>query len=178
MDDRSPEVLQARIQKLFLQNAVALRGFILGLVRQPEAADDVLQEVFVVVSQQAVVFRPDGNFLAWARGIARNKVFDYYRRNRSAPRLVDEELLELLAIAAEERVDEWAERRAALAQCIQQLAPRARQILELRYADQPFAPPQIADRLGWTVNAVHVALTRARKFLQECTRHALVAREV
>jgi len=178
MDDRSPEVLQVRIQKLFLQNAVALRGFILGLVRQPEAADDVLQEVFVVVSQQAEAFRPDGSFLAWARGIARNKVFDYYRRNRSAPRLVDEELLELLAVAAEERGDEWAEKRAALARCIQQLAPRARQILELRYADQPFAPPQIADRLGWTVNAVHVALTRARKFLQECTRHALIARGV
>jgi len=178
MDDRSAEAAQTRIQKLFLQNAVALRGFILGLVRQTEAADDILQEVFVVVSQQAETFRENGNFLAWVRGIARNKVFDFYRRNRSAPRLVDDELLEMLAIAAEERVDEWEERRAALARCIQQLAPRARQILELRYADRPFAPPQIADRLGWSVNAVHVALTRARKFLQECTRQSLRTREV
>lgn len=168
----------ALIQKLFLQNAVALRGFILGLVRCPETTDDLLQEVFVVVTQQASDFRKDANFLAWARGIARNKVYDHYRRTQTAPRLVDDELLELLAVAAEERVDEWAERRVALAKCIGQLAPRARQILELRYADKPFAPPQIADRLGWSVNAIHVALTRARKFLQQCTKNELAPGEV
>jgi DNA-directed RNA polymerase specialized sigma24 family protein len=64
-----------------------------------------------------------------------------------------------------------------LAACIQQLAPRARQILELRYAEEPAAPPEIARRLAWTVEAVHVALSRARKFLQECTRRRLAAAE-
>ena len=76
-----------------------------------------------------------------------------------------QELLEVMADSAGQADDIWEDRRAALAECIQQLAPRARQILELRYADTPVAPPEIAQRLTWTVNAVHVALARARKFL-------------
>ena len=69
--------------------------------------------------------------------------------------------------------DVWEEKRAVLAVCIKQLAPRARQILEMRYADEPASPPEIARRLSWTPSAVNVALARARKFLQECTRRRL-----
>jgi len=166
------------VQKLFLQYAPALRGFILGLVRDPDASDDILQEVFVAVARQAAAFRPDGSFLAWARGIARNKVRDHFTRVRMAPRRFDDTLVDVLATAAERREDMWEERRAALKRCIRQLAPRARQILELRYAEEPLTPLQIALRLAWTVNAVHVALARARKFLQQCTHGVLSGQEV
>ena len=87
------------------------------------------------------------------------------------------EVLELLTASAGQQDDAWEERREALAGCIQELAPRARQILELRYAEKPASPPEIAERLAWTVNAVHVALARARKFLQDCTRRRLSAGE-
>ena len=167
--------LTMTVQKLFLQNAAPLRGFIFGLLPDRAAADDVFQEVFVTVTQRAADFRTDSPFLPWARGIARNKVLEHCRRVRSRPHLFADNLLEQLAVAAEERDDGWQERRTALAVCIQQLAPRARQILELRYAEEPLAPPVIAERLAWTVNAVHVALTRARKFLQECARRSLAA---
>lgn len=163
----------ATVQRLFLQNAAPLRGFILGLLADRGSADDVFQEVFVTATQRAADFRPEASFLAWARGIARNKVLEHYRRSRSGPCLFSGDLLEALAVAAEERDDGWQERRAALAGCIRELAPRARQILELRYAEQPLAPPMIAERLAWTVNAVHVALARARKFLQECAERSL-----
>jgi hypothetical protein len=39
------------------------------------------------------------------------------------------------------------------------LAPRAREIVELRYCHEHLAPPAIAERLQWTANAVHVALS-------------------
>lgn len=161
------------VQKLFMQHAAPLRGFILGLLGNREEANDVFQEAFLAATRSADTFRPEGNFLAWARGIARNKVLEHFRKSRRLPQLFDEQLLGLLADSAGQQDDLLEERRAALADCVERLAPRARQILDLRYADQPVAPPGIAERLGWTVNAVHVALTRARKFLQECTRRRL-----
>ncbi len=165
------------VQKLFLQHAAALRGFILGLLAERDASNDVFQEVFLTVTRNAGQFRRGDNFLAWARGIARNKVLEHYRKCQRLPRLFDDELLETLAASAGQQDDVWEERRAALTDCIQQLAPRARQILEMRYADQPVAPPKIAERMSWTVNAVNVALARARKFLQECTRRHLAGGE-
>lgn len=165
------------VQKMFLQHASALRGFLLGLLGDREAANDVFQELFLTVTHRAAQFQPEGNFLTWARGIARNKVLEYYRKCRRRPQLFDDELLEILAASAGQQDDLWEQRRAALTACIQQLAPRARQILEMRYAETPMPPPDIAQRLAWTVNAVHVALARARKFLQECTRRRLATGE-
>lgn len=165
------------VQKLFLQHAAALRGFILGLLADRNTANDVFQEVFLTVTRRAEQFRPEGRFLAWARGIARNKVLEHFRRCRHLPQPFDDDLLEVLTASAGQDDSLWEERRTALAGCIQQLAPRARQILEMRYADTPAPPAEIAQRLAWTVNAVHVALARVRKFLQDCTRRRLAAKE-
>jgi RNA polymerase sigma-70 factor (ECF subfamily) len=164
------------VQALFLQHAAALRGYLLGLLNDRELAQDLFQELFLTVTRIAESFRPDGNFLAWARGIARNKVLEQFRRGKLLPVPFDAELLEMLADTADEEADLWEDRREVLSDCIQQLAPRARQILELRYAEKPLAPPEIAEQLGWTTNAVNVALSRARKFLQECSQRRLQAR--
>jgi RNA polymerase sigma-70 factor (ECF subfamily) len=160
------------IEALFLKHAVSLRGYLLGLLADRSAADDVFQEVFLTVVRRAEDFRRDGDFLAWARGIARNKVRELYRRQkRSFP--FDEQLLEVLADAAEEHEPRLDRQRESLARCLDRLSPRARQIVDLRYAERPLSPPEIAERLAWTTGAVHVALSKARAFLRDCTQHML-----
>jgi len=167
----SPEL---RVQALFLQHASLVQGFIYGLVGDRAAADDLFQETFVAVAQNANDYDQSRDFLAWVRGIARNKVLEFWRRRGSSPRLVPEEILEeMIAVAEQYDLADWQARRAALARCLEQLAPRARQIVELRYAEIPVWPAAIAKQLGWTVNAVNVALTRARSFLQDCTARTL-----
>ncbi len=168
--EKSPTIV---VQRLFLQHTAPLRGFLFGLMADRAAVDDVLQEVFMTVMQRAAAYDQDRDFFAWARGIARNKVLEYARTRTVAPLLLTDDLLEVVAVAGEEVTDQWAEQRAALAACIAKLAPRARQILEWRYAEEPLGPAQIATRLAWSVSAVNVALSRARKFLQECTRRVL-----
>ncbi len=165
------------VQRLFLQHSARLRAFLHALVLDRGAAEDLFQETFLTVTRKAEEFHSDGDFLAWARGIARLNVLEYFRKNSRQPRLIGEDMLEALAVAAGDSDDTWEERRSALAGCIQELAPRARQILEMRYAETPVSSPEIARRLAWTVGAVHVALTRARKFLRECTRRRLAAGE-
>lgn len=166
------------VQTLFLQHAAAVRGFVLGLVADRAAADDIFQDVFLTVAQKEAEFDRSRNFVAWVRGIARNKVLEHHRRQRTKALLLDEQLLELVAESAEKVCDGVELRREALARCMERLAPRAREIVDLRYAEQPLAPPELARRIGWTTNAVNVALTRARAFLRECTRQVLASGEV
>lgn len=166
-----------QVQRLFLRHGGVLRGFILGLLPDHNRAEDVYQEVFLTITKKAEDYRAGSNFLAWARTIARLKVLEQFRSSQTGPHLLDPEALDAVAETAEEFDDNWAERRAALARCLNQLAPRAREILELRYSEELLPPPEIAARLSWTVNAVNVALSRARKFLQECTRRRLAVKE-
>ncbi len=162
---------------MFLRHAGILRGFILGLLPDHDRSEDVFQELFLTITRKAEDYRPGTNFLAWARAIARLKVLEQYRSTQAGPHLLDPDALDAVIASAEELDDSWADRRAALAQCLDQLAPRAREILELRYCEDCLPPPEIASRLSWTVNAVNVALSRARKFLQECTRRRMATKE-
>lgn len=174
--DVNPATVE-EVQRLFLRHAGVLRGFILGLLPDHNRAEDVFQELFLTITRKAGEFCSGTNFLAWARSIARLKVLEQLRAQQNVPHALDPETLEVLLLAAEEAEDRWDERREALAHCLKQLAPRAREILELRYSDDFLPPPAIAARLSWSVNAVHVALSRARRFLQECTRRRLAVKQ-
>jgi RNA polymerase sigma-70 factor (ECF subfamily) len=166
------------VQRLFLRHAGVLRGFILGLLPDHNRAEDVFQETFLTLSRKAAEFQSGTNFLSWARSVARLKVLEACRAGHGGPHLLTPDALEAVLAVSGEADDAWAERREALARCLERLAPRAREILELRYGDDFLPPPVIASRLSWSVNSVHVALSRARRFLQECTRRRLAAREL
>jgi RNA polymerase sigma-70 factor (ECF subfamily) len=174
MANESPRLSPVEeVQRLFLRHRSVLRGFILGLMPDPNRAEDIFQEVFLTVTRKASDYEPGTNFLAWARSIARLKVLEACRSHRGGPALLEPEAIDALAHAAEEQTEDWDQRRVLLADCLEKLAPRAREIVEMRYSVEQLSPPTIAQRLSWSVNAVHVALSRARKFLQECTRRRL-----
>ena len=59
------------VQQLFVRHQSVLKGFILSLQPDFTEADDILQEVFLVVTQKVDSFVVGTNFLAWARQIAR-----------------------------------------------------------------------------------------------------------
>jgi len=83
-------------------------------------------------------------------------------------------MIELLH--AGESVDEsqWQPRVDALRRCLDRLAPRAKELVWRRYHGAQM-PGQIAAGIGWTVNSVQVALTRARGVLRECMEKQLSA---
>ena len=82
----------------------------------------------------------------------------------------------LEALSSHSSADSWfsEEQLQQLAKCVEELAPKAREAVELRY-QQAHRPPEIASRLGWTVESVHVALSRARIFLRECVTQRMAA---
>ena len=163
----------ALVQRLFVQNMVALRGFVIALMPDFSRVDDVVQETFLTVTAKADDFVEGTKFRSWAFSIARFKVLEAARQPGSKELLLDAEVIE--ALCATEREIEKAntdDGLRALEECKNGLARQARRVINLRYEDSQ-RPPEIAERMGWTVNAVNVALARARKALRECVDRKL-----
>lgn len=152
------------VQQLFVRHQGQLKAFVLALWPDFARAEDVLQEVFLAVTTKAHEFESGTNFLAWSKAIARFKLLEA-RRQLARP-TVNNDVLESLSAACPE---EWGEERkiALLATCLQSLAPRAQEVLRLRY-HREHTPTEIARLLTRTVNSVNVALAKARLALREC----------
>lgn len=160
---------KALVQRLFVKHQGQLRAFLLALRPDFALADDLLQEVFLTVTDCAADFEPESNFLAWARTIARFKFLEACRRLPGAS--LDQEVAASLAAACPQ---DWASdsKLAALAKCLPLLAPKAQEIVRLRYFRE-HSPPEIAQLLSRTVNSVAVALAKARIALRDCIERQL-----
>ena len=165
-EDSSPDAGHTlHVQQLFVQHQGAIKGFILSLRPDFAEAQDILQETFLTVTRKSVEFQAGSNFVAWSFSIARFKVLESARAHRRETELSEEVLDALAAEAPPQEASE--EHLFALRACLDRLAPRAREVVRLRYhEEQP--PGAIAARLAWGVNAVHVALARARVALRQC----------
>lgn len=172
-DERAAHIL--RVQSLFVQHQFQIRGFIQALVPDFAAADDVLQESFLTVSEKALEFALDSNFQAWVRTIARYKILALHRDKARAPGLLSEDVLEALMVAAPEAAAEPSPSRypalTLLRHCLQKLAPAAAEIVRLRYFSQ-HGPVEIARMRQCSANAENVTLARARESLRRCVQQA------
>src|SRR5262245_4080710 len=74
------ETSAERIARLFREHGRAVRGYVLGLVRRPDAADDLLQEVFQRAWQARDRYRDEGRERAYLLRIADRLVVDRSRR--------------------------------------------------------------------------------------------------
>jgi RNA polymerase sigma-70 factor (ECF subfamily) len=92
------------------------------------------------------------------------------RRKVSAPALTEE----ALAALCDEVPDAgyFEDRLSALRECLRGLAPRARELVWLRYHGE-LGSLEIATKLTWKEPAVRVALSKARTFLRECVQRQL-----
>ena len=57
-----------------------LRAFVLSLCRDPDRADDLVQETIVRAYASIGSFRPGTNLNAWLATILRNRLYSEYRR--------------------------------------------------------------------------------------------------
>lgn len=164
----------ARIQALFLQHHLPLRTFVTTLVSDFALVDDIVQETFLTVTKRADSFTPGTNFKAWLWTIARLKMHEVIRAKKRQGVLAEDVIDMLCGHDAAVDWDLPDRRLALLGECVGGLAPKARLAVELRY-QRALKPPEIARVMGWTINAVNVALSRARKAIRACIETRLAA---
>jgi RNA polymerase sigma-70 factor (ECF subfamily) len=163
---------QREIQKLFVANISAIRGFILTLMPDRDEADDILHEVYLVVMQKADDFELGTKFLSWAFTISRFTIMDQVKR-RSSRRLVPlgQDVIDLLAQAAPDQTYS-TDYIKALQQCVDSLSPAAKRVIKLRY-NEGIKPARIAENLELSPATVYVSLSKARSLLKKCVNKRL-----
>ncbi|STO30727.1 RNA polymerase sigma factor sigV [Fusobacterium necrogenes] len=67
---------------------------VLGVVKNPEDAEDISQEVFMSVYRNLKSFRSESNIYTWIYKIAINKIYDFFRK-RKIELDINEEILML-----------------------------------------------------------------------------------
>lgn len=168
-----PDPVTIGVQQLFVRHQPALRSFAIALTGDFAVAEDVVQETFLTITAKAADFEPGTNFVAWACAIARLKVLE----NRRAARRFSPAVVEVLAdaIPADELASDLGhERLPLLLACLEQLPPKAQELVRLRYFLEQ-GPTAIAASLGRSVAGVNAALLKARESLRMCIERRLAA---
>jgi RNA polymerase sigma-70 factor (ECF subfamily) len=167
MSFSAPDPHTLHVQQLFVRNQQAVLGYVLSIEPNLADAQDIVQEVFLTVSRKASTWTEGTAFLPWACTVARYQTLMFQRSQARRVGRLDEDVVELLH--GEGALDEQMlqSQVESLQTCLGRLAPRARELVQRRYHGGQM-PEQIAPSVGWSVNSVRVALTRARDVLREC----------
>ncbi|HZY85458.1 MAG TPA: sigma-70 family RNA polymerase sigma factor [Gemmataceae bacterium] len=164
--------------RLFLQNERRLYAYVLALLPNRADADDVLQEASLVMWDKFDARRPPADFAAWGCRIAYFKVLDFCKkRQRSRVRFSQAMLDRIAETAAEQAATlQLDERREALADCVEKLSPRERDLLARRFTEGA-SVESIAAGAGRSADAVYKALAKIRQALFECVTRRLAAED-
>lgn len=169
MPHESPEFI-----RLLTASQNSLLAFILSLLPDHDAAQDVLQETNELLWRKSDDFTPGSNFLSWACTVARYKVLEHQRAAGKQPLVFSDALLEQMADegAAEADNEFLQQQLKALAHCLGQLTAKHRQLIEKRY--QPGASvAHLAAEAELSPRGLSVTLCRIRKSLLECIQNKL-----
>ncbi|MFG0334453.1 MAG: sigma-70 family RNA polymerase sigma factor [Maioricimonas sp. JB049] len=161
-----------RFLRAFTTHEPAIRAFVRRLVPSRSDADDILQEVSIVLWEKFDEFREGGDFKAWACGIARYKVLAWLR-DRGRDRLVlDSDVVEILAAQSLDRDPVLQQQREHLERCLESVPPAERSLLAQAY--QPGAVIRdVAARSGRSTGGFYQWLHRMRQMLLDCVKRRL-----
>jgi RNA polymerase sigma factor (sigma-70 family) len=150
-----------------------LRTVILARVREPQAVDEVMQEVALAAVKQAAPLADAGKLAPWLYRLAVLQALLYRRKCGRRRRLVGRYGEQVMrgdgAPSAAPDPLSWLlakERRSLVRRALERLAPREAEILFLKYTED-WNYHQIAAHLGISHSAVEARLHRARARLRQ-----------
>ena len=159
--------------------AAADRGvykYILTLLVDPTATQDVFQETSVTLWQKFEEFRPETNFLAWACRVAYFEVLKFRQTLRRDRLRFNDELVQTLADERLAGEGVLRARRLTLPDCVAKLPPGDRELVEQRYGSEETIL-EIARRTGRPANTLYKALERIRRTLMKCIEEKIAKSE-
>jgi RNA polymerase sigma-70 factor (ECF subfamily) len=177
MQTTADEVLIERIargdrlamQALYARHHLRLYRFVLRLLRNEAAAEDVTSEVFLDVWRQAGKFEGRSAASTWMMSIARFKALSVLRRRG------EDELEEDQAAAIEDQADDpevalaKKDKGAVLRNCLSKLSVEHREIVDLVYYHEK-SVAEVSAIVGVPEATVKTRMFYARKKLSECLK--------
>jgi RNA polymerase sigma-70 factor (ECF subfamily) len=161
---------------LLSANTRRIYTYILTLMPNRADAEEILQEVNVLLWQRFHEFEPGTNFGAWACRVAYYKSLHFLERRKLHPTAFSDSMLESLdaeMIAMDDSLDSEYQ---ALADCLSKLSQEDRELITFRYADGG-APQRMAEVFDRPIRQIYRALDRIRRALLECVTRKLAIGE-
>jgi RNA polymerase sigma-70 factor (ECF subfamily) len=174
--DRSDRKEVEEIAVLWTRAYPVVSAFISSMVPRFPDADDILQQVAVAVVQDYDRYDKERSFVAWAIGIARNKILMYQREKAHERSILEAAAMRAVAEVYEQDSSEFDDMRRALRTCIKKAKVRWQRILEMRYS-RGLSTTRIAEQLGMTHNAIFITLHRIRLALRDCIMREMSSKE-
>lgn len=152
-------------------HGLTVRSYLASQLHNLADVDDLAQDVFLAAFRGLAAFRRGDDLGAWLRGIARNKLYEHWRKTARRDRALDG-FREAVARAVEPELDAAAgeppEAIEALLRCIARLPDKLRRVVRAGLdGDKPAA---LADALDTSVGAVYTLHYRANQLLRDCVR--------
>ena len=152
-------------ETLFRLHQRSVQGWVLRIVRQPTAAEDVTIEAFWRMHQARARFDPERAFEPWARRIATHAALDWLRRQKPEQSMAPE-LWDAIPAAPETDHAITAEIRNKTALAFARLPAKLRVVALLAVVEER-PHKEIADALGISIGAVKLRVFRALRLLRK-----------
>lgn len=160
---------RAAFKELYACVAPKLFAILLRILRNRATAEDVLQDVFLKIWQNAESFSAEaGPAMGWLISIARNRAIDVLRSKNPAEPVADADVADLF-----EKIAEPADREAqmmniaALRHCLGTIEEPTRSSILLAYYEG-YSREELAQRFGRPVNTIKTWLHRGLAVLKSC----------
>jgi RNA polymerase sigma-70 factor, ECF subfamily len=174
MSSQEPDVVRRNQEfvRLFQQHQRQIYGYILSLVPNIAAADEISQDTNLRIWEQFDRFDPSTDFVAWACSVAYYQVLTYRKTIKRQHVRFDSQLLDILANDAISQHDDLAARQSHLIDCLTHLSEFKRQVVRFYYCFGMTAK-SVAEKLDRNVTAVEKTLVRTRHTLHDCIEAAM-----
>jgi RNA polymerase sigma-70 factor, ECF subfamily len=166
---------KSALRELYARHRDSLTRFLTRMTGKPTLAEEIVNEVFLVVWQRADEFQGRSRVSTWLIGIARHKAISAFRRHHEV------QLDDGFALTIEDPSDNAAaamdkqDRRKVLQQCLAKLPATQREVIDLFYfQDEPIEA--VARRTGVPLNTVKTRMYYARTRMAELLNEAGVDR--
>lgn len=165
------EILQAlatsqvdAFDALYHQYKQPVYANIFKLVKQPDAAEDIFQEVFLALWENRHTIHQDKSVAGWLFVVSYNKALSYLKKKLKESAVVTQRTDLPDTIAAEESLDEeiFVSQLSMIEEAVSQLPARKKEVFQLlRFEGK--SSEEVAERLGISVQSV-------KDYLKQATR--------
>lgn len=162
--------------ELWTKSARRVFAFVLTLLPDFDAAEEVLQETGVLAWEKRDQYVSGTDFLAWSCRIAFFKVQEFRRRESKNVLQFSQPLLDAIDRVLRREQPNLEGRGAALVECLEKLPSRDRDLVRRRYFTG-LAVRTIASQLDRSADAIYKALRRIHESLFECVESKMARSE-
>ena len=147
-----------------------LLGFIKSKVKDPDLAEDILQEVFIKIQLNLSKVKDNSKIESWVYQIARNAIAEHYRTSKPVDTLPDNPPENLEPPDDNEALDSAQSWLGEFIECLPEKYQDAIQSTEI----EGLSIKEYADHEGLTYNNAKIRVHRGRQLLKESLERCCV----